>query len=160
MAKVLKKDLTKYSKLVAQMLGHVFSIHGTEDILHVQMVNYYEAMVVRLTCINEVIDKQTPDVHLLMNILNDDRIDYEDYMDNKTHNAREPKPDSLKKIILKEFGTRAKFVKECFLSFKSFEPEKLTDLLPVIEDIEDLIKKTKITKGLVNEIDSYHPDSS
>ena len=34
----------------------------------------------------------------------------------------DPDSNTLKNIILKEFGSRAKFVKEVFLSFKSFEP--------------------------------------
>lgn len=59
--------MTVYSKLVAKMLGHVFSIHGTEDKLHVKMVDYYEAMCIRLTCLNEVIDKQSPELHSYIN---------------------------------------------------------------------------------------------
>ena len=39
------------------MLGHVFAIHGTEDAICVRMLEYYEDMYIKMTCLNEVLDK-------------------------------------------------------------------------------------------------------
>ena len=66
----------------------------------------------------------------------------------------------MKKIILKEYSTVAKFIKDCFLSFKSFEPKEIIRNLPIIEKIEELINDTKLSKKLTNVIDSNHPDSA
>lgn len=123
------------------MLGHVFAIHGTEDEIFVRMVDYYEDMYVKLTCLHELIDKQAP-------VLNE-------YIDTvlKKHEA-------LKRIILEEFGSKAKFVKDCFLAYKSFETEDVQDLLPTMVKIQDLAKQTDVNKKLTNEIPSKHPDSS
>jgi len=76
------------------MLSLIFGIHGTEEDKFVAMVDFYEDMNVHLKCINELLDKQSD--------IPRDSI------------------GEVKKIILKTFGNRAKFIKECFLSFKNF----------------------------------------
>ena len=53
----IKNLVQKYAILVAKMLGHVFAIHGTEDDIFVRMVEYYEDMYIKLTCLNELIEK-------------------------------------------------------------------------------------------------------
>ena len=131
----------KYAILVAKMLGHVFAIHGTEDEIFVRMVEYYEDMCIKLTCLHELIEKQG--------------LDFNTYLDSIYQ-----KPDTLKKIILKEFGAKAKFVKDCFLAYKSFETEDVQDLLPTIGKIQDLANETEKNSKLINQIPCRHPDSS
>ena len=137
----LRDMVKKYSVLVAKMLGHVFAIHGTEDDIFVRMVDYYEDMHIKLTCLNELIDKQ-------------------DFQFNRWIDGLLKKPDLFKKIILEEFGSKAKFVKDCFLAYKSFETEDVQDLLPTMVKIQDLAKGTAVNKKLTNQIPSEHPDSS
>ena len=88
------------------MLGLIFGIHGTNEDMFINMVDFYEEMNTNLMCINELLDKQ----------------------------VSIPKAEikKVKKIFLEIFSKKAKFVKECFLSFKNFDSNEMIKLYPTI----------------------------
>lgn len=53
----LESKVTQYSKLAAKMLGHMFSIHGTQDCLFIRMGDFYEDLYYKIMILNELIDK-------------------------------------------------------------------------------------------------------
>ena len=100
-----------YANYVTEMLGIIFSRHGTDDAILVSMVDWYEDLNAHLIYINELLEKQDHD------IVPQDTI------------------RDFRKVILKGFGGKARFIKECFLSFKNFEANDILKYLPIVERI-------------------------
>lgn len=102
------------------------------------MVDQYLDLETNLIFINELIDKQEMTRHPYIKL-------------DQCH--------MMKMSILKQFCTKAKFIKECFLSFKNFEPEEILGFLPIVYDIKEYIQATEINKGLKNKLLCNDPDS-
>ena len=57
--KAIGRTLDDFGNQAAKSLGLIFSSHGTDEKLFVDMVDYYDDLKVSLTWINELLDKAT-----------------------------------------------------------------------------------------------------
>lgn len=53
----VKKQVSEYSSICAKSLGLIFSSHGTNERLFIDMVDFYLDLETNLVFINELIDK-------------------------------------------------------------------------------------------------------
>ena len=83
-------------------MGIIFSSHGTDEDLYVDMVDHYDNLKVSLHWINELLDKCEQNPEVTMGDI-----------------------QKMKKAVLKIFSKKAGFIKECFLSFPNFEPNEI-----------------------------------
>ena len=51
------KACDRYGKMAANSLGLIFSVHGTDEKLFIDMTQYYENLEMLFTIANEVLDK-------------------------------------------------------------------------------------------------------